>query len=214
MTRSRFKWNFISLVRLVIVISLIRLSSLSMGMCSLRIFGARAFAQKINQKRDLVNHPEQAVWAGQINAMGLIDEIMHYVVGLYLRQQNPEVMAQALAWLEKRIGQPEVEHTLLQFTGEFPPVAVYQGDMTPEEYQNGITEGVPNQQVLLEEMMMLWLSNKNPATVSFEELFSDEHLATNSPYPRIMAELHRFFDQQPVFGPTSKTWWICCAARR
>ncbi|MER3457579.1 MAG: hypothetical protein C4309_02035, partial [Chloroflexota bacterium] len=32
---------------------------------------ARAFAQKINQKRDLINFPEQAVKAGELNAMGL-----------------------------------------------------------------------------------------------------------------------------------------------
>ena len=31
---------------------------------------ARLFAEKINQKRDLVNYPEQAVKAGQINEDG------------------------------------------------------------------------------------------------------------------------------------------------
>ena len=39
---------------------------------------ARLFAQKINDKRDLARYPEQAVMAGQINAMGLIDEILHF----------------------------------------------------------------------------------------------------------------------------------------
>ncbi len=36
---------------------------------------ARLFAQKINQQRDLVSYPEQAVKAGQVNALGLMDEI-------------------------------------------------------------------------------------------------------------------------------------------
>jgi len=43
-------------------------------------YAARLFAQKMNQSRDLIRFPEQAVKAGQINAMGLIDEILHYVV--------------------------------------------------------------------------------------------------------------------------------------
>ena len=43
---------------------------------------ARVFVQKINEKRDLIHFPEQAVRTGDLNAMGLIDEILHYVVGL------------------------------------------------------------------------------------------------------------------------------------
>jgi hypothetical protein len=56
---------------------------------------AREFAQKINQKRDLVNFPEQAVRAGEINAMGLIDEILHLVIALYRQNVAPDVMAEA-----------------------------------------------------------------------------------------------------------------------
>ena len=44
---------------------------------------ARLFAQRMNEQRDLVRFPGQTVRAGQINAMGLIDEILHLVVGLY-----------------------------------------------------------------------------------------------------------------------------------
>ncbi len=41
---------------------------------------ARVFAQKMNAKRDLLRFPEQAVSASEINAMGLIDEILHLIV--------------------------------------------------------------------------------------------------------------------------------------
>ncbi|HEX9029472.1 MAG TPA: hypothetical protein VF823_09890, partial [Anaerolineales bacterium] len=43
----------------------------------------RVFAQKMNARRDLVNFPERVIRAGQINAMGLIDEILHFVMGMY-----------------------------------------------------------------------------------------------------------------------------------
>ena len=45
---------------------------------------ARLFAQKINDKRDLLNHPEQTASAAEINAMGLIDEILHNMIEQYL----------------------------------------------------------------------------------------------------------------------------------
>ncbi len=63
---------------------------------------ARLLAQKMNDLRDLGRFPEQTVKPGHINTMGLIDEILHYVAGLYREQKNPEVMGQALAWLGER----------------------------------------------------------------------------------------------------------------
>ena len=65
---------------------------------------ARLFVQKMNEKRDLVNFPEQAIKAGEINAMGLIDEILHYIIGLYRDEKNPQVMKQALDWLNEKFG--------------------------------------------------------------------------------------------------------------
>ena len=69
------------------------LFSLSGNVIFLNFHAARLFAQRMNEKKDLINFPNQAVKAGQINAMGLIDEILHYVVGLYRVEKNPEVMS-------------------------------------------------------------------------------------------------------------------------
>ncbi len=81
---------------------------------------ARVFAQKMNQKRDLILFPEQAVKAGQINAMGLIDEILHYVIRQYREEKNPQVMEQALAYLETELGEDAVDRTLSAFVDQFP----------------------------------------------------------------------------------------------
>jgi hypothetical protein len=61
----------------------------------------RVFAQEINEKRDLTGDPpkEQAVKAGQLNAMALIDAILHHVAGLYRQQRNPQFLRQAQQWL-------------------------------------------------------------------------------------------------------------------
>src|SRR5512139_2326410 len=81
---------------------------------------ARVFAQKMNQKRDLIRFPEQAVKAGQINAMGLIDEILHYVIQQYREETNPKVMEQALTFLEAELGKTAVDKTLNAFVDQFP----------------------------------------------------------------------------------------------
>lgn len=164
----------------------------------------RLLAQKINEKRDIAHHPELAIKAGQLNALGLVDEILHYVVQLYRRQKNPDVMKEALQTLRKQIGAEALEKTLLTFVRQFPPLAVHRGRMTAEEYLNTTTEGMPNAALALEELLMLWLANKNPATKPFVELFDDSSLRRNTPYLKIMNRLHRFFDTQPPFGPENQ----------
>src|SRR5512135_1279622 len=54
------------------------LYSLSGNVIFANFRAARVFAQKMNEKKDLDHFPEQAVIPGQINAMGLIDEILHF----------------------------------------------------------------------------------------------------------------------------------------
>jgi glycosidase len=169
---------------------------------------ARVFAKKINDKRDLVNYPEQAVRAGQINAMGLIDEIMHMVVNIYRQQTNPQVMADALDWLNGLISQEVIEATLRRFAEEYPPLPVYRREITVDDYLNSESalDGVPisNRQIVLEEMLLLWLANANPAFAPFQELFDDSNLEKESAYRQIIPSLRAFFDTQPVYGPENQ----------
>jgi len=162
---------------------------------------ARVFVQKMNEKRDLVSFPEEAVRAGQINAMGLIDEILHYIAGLYRNEKNPQAMKQALDWLYEKFGKRPVDDALRQFADEFPTVALYRREIELEAYLKGKTAGVLHREIILEEMLMLWLANLNPAFSPFIELFDDSRLENETSYFKMMEELHTFFGEQPVFGP-------------
>jgi hypothetical protein len=161
----------------------------------------REFVQRMNDKRDVVRFPERAIKAGQINAMGLIDEILHYIVGLYRDRERPEVMGDALDWLEEELGQETVDRALLRFIQEFPPVSVYQQQLTAEAYLAGETDGMSHRRVALEEMVLLWLANANPAFSPFNELFDDSDLKKETAYPQIISETRAFLDTQPRFGP-------------
>ena len=162
---------------------------------------ARVFSQKINERRDLINFPEQAIKAGQINAMGLIDEILHYVVGLFRDRNNLKVMEQALEWLNEKCGRSAVDETLRRFADEFPTVALYRREIGLDAFLEGETAGVPHRQIVLEEMLMLWLANTNPAFSPFIELFDDSALEKETSYLEIIDGLRTFFNTQPFFGP-------------
>jgi len=161
----------------------------------------RRFAERMNEARDLVRAPEQAVQAGELNAMGLIDEILHHVVELYRAQVDRTVIARALEALERRLGADALDGVLAAFAEQFPTVAVYRGEVGPAGYLDGTTNGVPNREVVLEELLLLWLANMNPAFARFGELFDDSTLERTTAYRRLIRELEAFFAAEPPFGP-------------
>lgn len=163
-------------------------------------FGAaRRFAHAMNQQRDVARFPELAVKAGQINAMGLIDEIFHLTTQRYQAEVKPGVFREALEWLETKVGKKAVDRTLRQFTDEFPPVAVFKGEVSAQEYLSLAA----HRETGIQELVMLWLANANPALEPFIELFDDTNLEANTEYFSIIAQLHDFFDKQPGYGPGS-----------
>ncbi|MBD3384670.1 alpha-amylase [candidate division KSB1 bacterium] len=155
------------------------------------------FTQKMNNKRDLITYPEQAIKASDIFAMGLIDEIMHVMLDLY-KAKHPDLFARVHKTLAAVVGCEAVKKTLFKFTDLFPPVAVYRKETDVETWLSRESEKIPHQQVALEEMVMLWLSNQNPAFSAYSELFDDTLLAKNTGYGQIIRELEALFSKLPA----------------
>jgi glycosidase len=161
---------------------------------------ARLFAQQMNEKRDLVRFPEQAVKASQINAMALIHEILHLMIVAYRQQRNPAVLTRALDHLTTQLDEQPVEETLVTFEGEFPAMSIYRGEQTVEEFLAAQTGGDPNRGVALEEMLLLWLTNINPAYSPYRELYDDSTLVEETEYRQIIDQLKTFFAGEPGLG--------------
>jgi glycosidase len=167
---------------------------------------ARELARKINAKIDPL-HPERMVKAGQLNAMGLIDEILHYLVALYREQVQPDAFEQALSRLEGRFGSDRNNGLLRNFNGLFPPQVVYAGKTTVEDYLRSVESGESCRSLSLEEIMLLALANINPAFSPFCFLFDDRDLETHTIYPQAIEELKTFFAGLPPFGPDGQNLW-------
>lgn len=164
----------------------------------------RQLAYAINAQRGVLHEPAKQVRAGVLNAFGLLDEIHHFLIRLYDEQDNKGAIQRAYRFLEKQIGKTELEKTLRTFLTEFPPKAVYTNAMTLDEYYTGNTAGRSHIYVALEEMIVLYLENQNPASKPFKELFDDKTIAESTPYYTLFAELNNFFSNEKPFGPENK----------
>ncbi len=155
---------------------------------------SRALAHRMSEGR------AEKVQPAALFAMGLIDEATHALLAWYRKHVKPAVMTEALAHFSRQVGQAELDRLLLAFTAEFPNADVYAGKQTPEQWVAGATDGYGHREAAFEELLLLWLENRNPAFLPFKELFDDARLAQSTAYPRVTAGFPAFFAAQPELG--------------
>ena len=167
----------------------------------------RDFQLKFNQLLKNKKLEDKQVSAGNLNAMGLIDEIMHYVCMLYRRDIHHSIISDFYYALEKKYTKEKFDEFLLFFMKEFPPVEVYKGNITAEDFLNKTSIDIgtalqrPNREQLIEELILLHLANENPAFNQFKLLFDDSNLARNKIYKEGWAIICGIAKTLPSFGP-------------
>src|ERR1700691_5067024 len=124
---------------------------------------SREFAHRMNQVRDVQKNPDLAVHAGQLFAMGLIDEASHVLMAHYREEFDPEVMTSALDWFGAKVGAEQLDTMLLTFVEHFPGISVMRGKETAQQWLAGATDGIPHRASALEELLLLWTANRNQA---------------------------------------------------
>ncbi|MDR1411351.1 MAG: alpha-amylase [Spirochaetaceae bacterium] len=167
---------------------------------------ARNLTRKINAKID-PRTPEKMLKAGQLNAMGLIDEILHYMVALYRERIQADVFETALDRLGSRLGSAKIRLLLETFSGIFPPQMVYAGKVSAGDYLEGSDEGESNKALALEEIMLLALANLNPAFKPFLFMFDDRNLEAETVYNEALDLLRAHLADLPPFGPDGQNLW-------
>ena len=160
----------------------------------------RLFVDSLNKKKDLVNFPELAVRASEINAITVLNEISHEILDLYKEEKYSELYKELLGDLDEEFGEKTVNDCLEKFIDDFPPTGVYNKLVESKEYLSGETEGLSNREILIQELMHLWLLNSNPSFSKHSELFNDQSLKSTD-YPEIISKIQDFLATKDYFGP-------------
>ncbi|MGA3160541.1 MAG: alpha-amylase family glycosyl hydrolase [Terracidiphilus sp.] len=162
------------------------------------VAACREFAHRMNTVREVEKHPELAVHAGQLYAMGIIDEASHVLMARYREQFDPAVMTGALEFFSARVGAEALDKMLLAFVEQFPGITVIRGIETPRQWLEGQSDGTLHRAAAMEEMLLLWTANRNEAFQPFEELFEDKTLTKKTVYRQVTGQLSEYFATRPL----------------
>ncbi len=161
---------------------------------------ARILSDRINKTREAEGINEKPVTPGQLNAIGLMHELVHVVIRNYETIENPGVFVRSIKFLSEQLGEESFSKVISAFVDEFPPVTVYKGLVKPEDYINGTTGGKSNKEILIEEIIILHLENLNPAFDSLKEMFDDKPLEIKSSYREFIKVTKEFFRMEKPSG--------------
>lgn len=116
-----------------------------------------------------------SVSAAAVAGMGLVHELAHLVVAHYTKSHWPGLWGDVAAALKHTHG-AAYEPMLTAFVSAFPPPDVFRGERTAAD----VVREDPSW--ILEELLLLHLTNENPAYAPIRALVSDASLREHTPY--------------------------------
>ncbi len=142
---------------------------------------ARRFAEKLG------DGGKKPVSAGEINALGLLDEVMRILIRQY-EMENPDIMSRVCEQLAAKYGQNALDLGLRRFQEAFSAPALSELERQRQKKEERIVD-----------MLLLALENENPALGAYRDLLDATPLRGTF-YETLLETLESFFEGEAGFG--------------
>lgn len=165
---------------------------------------SRQLARRIHEVEGILpeNRPARA---GELMAMGLLTDIFRYVIDQYARVHNAGVLQRGMDRVKADRGAARGDAPLPAFVEAFPPDTVRHGKLREMEFLAARRDDLSNREITVREIMLLFLTNLNPAARHYKLLFDDRPLARTTPYPELIQSLESFLETEPPLPKTDLT---------
>ena len=137
------------------------------------------------------------VLPAQFLGMKLLHALFHSLMTKAIASRQPDFLEKVFVTLNEQLSPEQSEQYLKQFITAFPTQHVYSGDQTPADWLNE----QENKKHVLEESFLVWLNNQNPALEPFSDLLTDEKLAKESAYRKLIMTMRSSMQAMGPVGP-------------
>jgi len=128
-----------------------------------------AFVLQINQNNNQKDRNGKTLKSSQIHGMGLLDEIFRRVCFLYL-QANPSFIPNIFSVVQSTFSPANLDMLLNLFVKHYPPKEVFDERISTQDYLAGHSDISLNQETVLIDLILLWVSTQNQALIPFASL--------------------------------------------
>ena len=133
----------------------------------------------------------------QFHGMKLLHAAAHLIMSRLVVQRDSGFLSRVERSAQKELRETGFSDYLEKFISHFPPSGVFNGKQTGREY----LVSASNRQATLEESLLVWLQNQNPALDQFSFLLSDDIFRNEPSYLKVVQTfLHSLKEMGPV-GP-------------
>ncbi len=161
------------------------------------------------RERERPTSPPPPFRTEELFVLGSILDALRYMARHYCQHQNPGVLAEGLDWAVRRLGEEGVARLPEIFVDLFPPAAVARGLQTPGQFLQDSPRGLANRDRIVLEIVLLYLTARNPAADAYRELHDDVELQRRAPYVPFVVALEEFFaNQPPLAGPGQTLFYV------
>jgi glycosidase len=151
-----------------------------------------------------MNQKDRNVKPGELFSLVLLHQVFHRAVDFYCTHHQPRLFELAVGKLAESLGSAS-QDMLVDFATAFPPLPVYRNETDARQFLQTSDEGQSPQGRLIEQMLFVYLNNRNPACGNLRELFDEQTLSKRDLYYRTVDTLKEFLKQQPATGKLGLT---------
>ncbi len=169
-----------------------------------RVRATRELAERMNARRDFTRPKVLPARAGELLCAGLLTEILRYVMDVYCAEVSPKALQRNLEWTAQSLGEAVAERPLPVFVGLFPPGSVRRQQESEAAFLTAEDMPFSHREVALREIVLLHLSNENPALQAYHELCDESEVKHRSPYEPLLNTVEKFFTGLPPFPETGQ----------
>ena len=173
---------------------------------------AKLLAEKVNKIRQAKDdyEPDKYVRPSVVNALGILDELYINIMDVYFKEYGDDLRDELIDNLITDLGEKEFLKVLKRFTDVYPSNKLYSKKATFEEYFNSKSDGKSNKHLIIEEVILAYLSNENKGIneKAYGEFLDNSNFISKKSYKKLFTSVDNFFQKQAFFPNNSSTTLI------